>query len=148
MNLETISNLQNTEFFTVAFLALMAIFSTGGILAVMTVDGGLKVSAIVALLGAVCFGAGWGIYTHEANRVAEAENTVVDGFAHEFGLKLDGPNLIQLKGIEAKEITQNVEMPDGSLKQVLFRVVNEEVLPYTLDSDGSWMPMPAVGGAE
>lgn len=142
MNLEAISNLQINVLVFVACIALMAVVAVGWILASTFIDGAWKPVVIVGLLAVACLGAGWGIIAHEYDRLAKAQEAVADGFDRNYGLKLDGPNLIQLQGIEAREITQHVEMPNGSLERVLFRAVGDEVLPYLLDAEGNWIPMP------
>lgn len=145
MNLDSILNAQNTALVPVSIVVLLMIVVIGGILMSYFVDSLAKATACAAFLAMVCLGAGWWVSTSEGARVAEAQEEVVVGFDQAYGLKLGGRDLAALKRVGEKDVTRDLESAAGDLKHVLFRVVDDKVLPYTLDDAGTWIPMLAVG---
>lgn len=143
MSIDSILSMQHTNVAVVANMVLLIIIVLGSILMSYLVDSFGKAITIAALLLVVCLGAGWAVSAHEEDRVSEAQEEVADGFDQKYGLKLDDRDLAAMKNIEKKDVTRNLETADGLLKQVLFRVVDDNVLPHTLDGAGTWIPMPA-----
>lgn len=142
MKLDSILGMRDTALVPVAIVVLLAIVIIGSILMSYFVDSLAKATACAALLAMICLGAGWAVSASEGDRVTEAREEVADGFDQRYGLKLDDRDLAALKRVE-EDVTRDLESTAGDLKHVLFRVVDDVVLPHTLNSEGSWIPLPA-----
>ena len=97
--------------------------------------------ACIAFVTGACLSAGWMTMAHEYDRMSQAREEVAVGFEQAYGLQLDDRDVAALKQIEEYDITRNLKSSDGLLKQVMFRVVDDNVLPHTLDGAGTWIPM-------
>lgn len=148
MNVESIT----PNDFTWLGLLPTVILIVGVLVVVLAVRAGLgktakglalvSIAFLAALVGSVIAALSIGHDTRAANT-----EIVISHFEKSYGLKLDEVDLRRLHDVDYDNVTRNLTTADGSLKQVLFRVEDGLVLPYTMDSDGSWIPMPAAGGA-
>lgn len=143
MNLDSVLSMQHSNVAPAAIMVMAMVFIIGSIAMSYLANSMAQVMASVAFLAMVCFGAGWMTITHEHDRVSQAREEVVHGFDQVYGLHLDDRDAAALRQVEQKDVTRNLVTSDGLLKQVLFRVVDDIVLPHTLDGAGTWIPMPA-----
>lgn len=145
MNIDDILHIESPAWLLTTFVVL---FVVGVVLMVLLITSEKRKHTIIRLAAAVlCVGSALGLYAVENDRIAVAKEAVVDGFAQAYGLELDDRDTRYLVEVDRKDVTRNLETADGSLKQVLFRADDDKVLPYTVNSEGSWTPLPAVGNA-
>lgn len=143
MNIDDILHIESPVWLLTTFVVL---FVVGVVLMVLLITSEKRKHTIIRLAAAVlCVGSALGLYAVENDRIAVAREAVVDGFVQAYGIELDDRDLVQLVQVDRNDVTRNLETADGALNQVLFRAVDDKVLPYTLDGAGSWTPMQAVG---
>lgn len=148
MDLELIRSMESPFWMYLAAPALLAV-TVGAMIAVTYYIENMKIAGplailitVVMLVSAFCF------IEHETSRTEDATASVSEGFDRDYGLNLSDRDLGQLWNVRQGDVTRNVETADGSLKEVLFRAVDDKVLPYTMDSEGTWTPVPSTADAK
>lgn len=125
-----------------------ALIVSGFVAVMLAVMSGRKKTSIglgAVFLCAIVVGA-FAATTVEADTAAANRETVITHFEKSYGLKLDEGDLRYLRDVDQDDVTRNLETSGGTVKQVLFRVVDNKVLPYVMDGEGSWNLMSARGG--
>lgn len=145
MDLELIRSMDSPAW-TYLAAVVMLVATAGAMIAATNYIKSTKVAVpVVVLIAVVMLGPGLWFADHEENRVAGVKASVSDGFDQKYGLSLADKDMDRFRNVGHVDVTRNVETADGSLRQVLFRVVGDQVLPYTMDSEGTWTPVPAKG---
>lgn len=143
MSVDSILSMHPSNMAPLVVLVMAMVFIIGAILVSYLANSLAQTMACTAFVAMACFGAGWMAIAHDHGRVSQAREEVVDGFDQAYGLQLDDRDVDALKQVEKNDVARNLETSGGLLKQVLFRVVGDQVLPYTMDSEGTWTPLPA-----
>lgn len=143
MELELIRNMESPAWTFLAALVLMVAAAAAMMVTASYIKSRKAAVPLVVLIAVVMIGPGIWFADHEENRTDGVKAAVSDGFDRDYGLSISERDLRHLRNVGGADVTRNVETVSGDLKQVLFRAEDGLVLPYTLDSEGTWSPMPA-----
>lgn len=145
MDIQVFSNSGTNVWYGLAAIALLV---AAVILAAKAIEVDKRTATITYAAAAIlCLAAFAGFVADDTDRRSDAKKDIVEGFSQTYGLQLGDSDIRHLDDVEWKDVTRNLETADGSLKQVLFRVVDDKVQPYTMDVAGSWTPMQVIGDA-